>query len=64
MSGNIVSLPTQKHKILCDLSLSTDNWVTPPDVEYFKELVCTEFNIVDQIDKVKRVHTPPIATLQ
>ena len=40
---------------------STDNWVAPPDVKYFKVLVPTMGNIFDQNDEVKRVRTPPFA---
>ena len=41
---------------------STDNWVTPPNVEYFKVLVPTEINLFDQTNEVKLIRTPPIAT--
>ena len=43
------------------VSTGTDNWVTPPDMKYFKVLVPTMGNIFDQNDDVKRVRTPPFA---
>ena len=43
------------------VSLATDNWVTPPNMKYFKVLVPTVGNIFDQNDEVKRVRTPPFA---